>query len=146
MWGKIIIPMYRLWLNGLCGLYGPRCPLSSKRPITLISLSHSLDPCRNRSLVGSPWATLIASAFRELDWLPAEVGISGSVGKYMNMKTNSYEGGLWLFLAEKYLVGWHQACNHFCFCCHSIFFFLLISFFAPLYYILYLNRYWISCS
>ena len=42
MWGKIIIPMYRLWLNGLCGLYGPRRPLSSKRPINLISLSLSL--------------------------------------------------------------------------------------------------------
>ena len=40
MWGKIIIPMYRLWLNGLYGLYGPRCPLSSKRPINLISLSY----------------------------------------------------------------------------------------------------------
>ena len=39
MWGKIIIPVYRLWLNGLYGLYGPRCPLSSKRPINLISLS-----------------------------------------------------------------------------------------------------------
>ena len=39
MWGKIIIPMYRLWLNGLYGLYGPRCPLSAKRPINLISLS-----------------------------------------------------------------------------------------------------------
>ena len=41
MWGKIIIPMYRLWLNGLYGLYGPRCPLFSKRPINLISLSLS---------------------------------------------------------------------------------------------------------
>ena len=41
MWGKIIIPMYGLWLNGLYGLYGPRCPLSSKRPINLISLSLS---------------------------------------------------------------------------------------------------------
>ena len=39
MWGKIIIPMYRLWLNGLYGLYGPWCPLSSKRPINWISLS-----------------------------------------------------------------------------------------------------------
>ena len=39
MWGKIIIPMYRLWLNGLYGLYGPRCPLFLKRPINLISLS-----------------------------------------------------------------------------------------------------------
>ena len=43
MWGKIIIPMYMLWLNGLYGLYGPRCPLSSKRPINLISLSLSLS-------------------------------------------------------------------------------------------------------
>ena len=41
MWGKIIITMYRLWLNGLYGLYGPRCPLFSKRPINLISLSLS---------------------------------------------------------------------------------------------------------
>ena len=41
MWGKIIIPIYRLWLNGLYGLYGPRCPLFSKRPINLISLSLS---------------------------------------------------------------------------------------------------------
>ena len=41
MWGKITIPMYRLWLHGLYGLYGPRCPLSSKRPINLISLSLS---------------------------------------------------------------------------------------------------------
>ena len=35
--------MYRLWLNGLYGLYGPRCPLFSKRPINLISLSLSLS-------------------------------------------------------------------------------------------------------
>ena len=41
MWGKIIIPMYRLWLHGLYGLYGPRCPLSPKRPINLISLMAS---------------------------------------------------------------------------------------------------------
>ena len=34
--------MYRLWLSGLYGLYGPRCPLSSKRPINLISLSLSV--------------------------------------------------------------------------------------------------------
>ena len=45
MWGKITIPMYRLWLHDLYGLYGPRprCPLSSKRPINLISLSLSLN-------------------------------------------------------------------------------------------------------
>ena len=35
--------MYRLWLHGLYGLlYGPRCPLSPKRPINLISLSLEL--------------------------------------------------------------------------------------------------------
>ena len=39
MWGKIIIPMYRLWLHSL---YGPRCPLSPKRLINLISLSLKL--------------------------------------------------------------------------------------------------------
>ena len=50
MWGKIIIPMYRLWLNGLYGLYGPRCPLSSKRPINLISLSLSLSSSYRHSL------------------------------------------------------------------------------------------------
>ena len=49
MWGKIIIPMCRLWLNGLYGLYGPRCPLSSKRPINLISLSLSL--CRHMASI-----------------------------------------------------------------------------------------------
>ena len=38
MWGKIIIPMYRLWLHGLYGLYRPWCPLSPKRLINLISL------------------------------------------------------------------------------------------------------------
>ena len=41
MWGKIMIPMYRLWLHDLYGLYGPRCLLSQKRPLTLIS--HSLS-------------------------------------------------------------------------------------------------------
>ena len=40
MWGKIMIPMYRLWLHGLYGLYGPRCPLSPERPLNLIT--HSL--------------------------------------------------------------------------------------------------------
>ena len=34
--------MYRLWLPGLYGLYGPRCPLSPKRRINLISLSLSI--------------------------------------------------------------------------------------------------------
>ena len=40
MWGKMMIPMYRLWLHGLYGLYGPRCPLSPERLLNLIT--HSL--------------------------------------------------------------------------------------------------------
>ena len=44
MWGKITIPMYRLWLLGLYGLYGPRCPLSPERPLNLIT--HSLPSVR----------------------------------------------------------------------------------------------------
>ena len=42
MWGKIMIPMYRLWLHSLFGLYGPCCPLSPERPLNLIT--HSLPP------------------------------------------------------------------------------------------------------
>ena len=41
MWGKIMIPMYRLWLDDLYGLYGPRCPLSPERPLNLITHSHT---------------------------------------------------------------------------------------------------------
>ena len=40
MWGKVMIPMYRLWLHSLYGLCGPRYPLSKKKPINLIT--HSL--------------------------------------------------------------------------------------------------------
>ena len=36
MGGKIMIPMYILWLHGLYGLYGPRCPL------TAVKFNHSL--------------------------------------------------------------------------------------------------------
>ena len=39
LWGKIMIPMYRLWLHGLYGLYGPPCPLSPERLINLITYS-----------------------------------------------------------------------------------------------------------
>ena len=55
MWGKIIIPMYRLWLNGLYGLYGPRCPLFSKRPINLISLSLLIVLCHEESQCMPLW-------------------------------------------------------------------------------------------
>ena len=42
IWRKIIIPMYRLWLHSLYGLYGPRCPLSPKKADKL-SLSLNQD-------------------------------------------------------------------------------------------------------
>ena len=38
MWGAIMIPVCRLWLHGLYGLYGPRFPLSQKA----VKLNHSL--------------------------------------------------------------------------------------------------------
>ena len=38
MWGKIMIPMYRLWLHSL---YGPHCLLSPKRLLNLITHSPS---------------------------------------------------------------------------------------------------------
>ena len=41
VWGKIMIAMYRLWLHGLYGLHGPRCMLSPKRLVNLIT--HSLN-------------------------------------------------------------------------------------------------------
>ena len=41
MWGKIMMPMYRLWLHGLYGLYGPLWPLSPERPLNLIN--HSIN-------------------------------------------------------------------------------------------------------
>ena len=37
MWWKIMISMYRLWLHGLYGLYGPRWPLSEKGRINFIT-------------------------------------------------------------------------------------------------------------
>ena len=40
MWGKILIPMYRLCLYGLYGLYGPQCLLFPERLLNLIT--HSL--------------------------------------------------------------------------------------------------------
>ena len=38
MWEKVIIPMYRLWLHGLYGLYGPRCLLVVKFNSSLTDL------------------------------------------------------------------------------------------------------------
>ena len=42
IWGKIMIPVYGLWLHGLYGLYRPRSPLSPERPLNLST--HSLVP------------------------------------------------------------------------------------------------------
>ena len=39
MWGKIMIPMYSLWLHSLYGLNGPRCPLSPERLLNIITYS-----------------------------------------------------------------------------------------------------------
>ena len=55
MWGKIMIPMYRLWLHGLYGLYGPRNPLSPERPLNLITQSLTRPWCE-----GIHWWLLLA--------------------------------------------------------------------------------------
>ena len=64
MRGKIMIPMYRLWLHGLYGLYGPRCPLSPDRPLNLIT--HSLDA----ALTGVPLTLTLNLNFQSqiLSW------------------------------------------------------------------------------
>ena len=52
MWGKIIILMYRLWLHGLYGLHGHRCPLYPQRLLNLIT--HSLEvTCKSHPIVFS---------------------------------------------------------------------------------------------
>ena len=44
MRGKIIIPMYRLWLHALYGQYGPQCPLIPKKADKLkLSISLHFD-------------------------------------------------------------------------------------------------------
>ena len=74
MWGKIIIPIYRLWLHGLYGLYGPCCLLSPERLLNFIthSLTHSLNivfivlsaveswlyPCAREGRVHVSWSLL----------------------------------------------------------------------------------------
>ena len=42
MWGKIIIPMYKLWLHSLYGLYGPDvlCPQKADKLNLSLSLSN----------------------------------------------------------------------------------------------------------
>ena len=47
MWGKIMIPMYKLWLHGLYGLHGLMSP---KGPLTLITHSLTL-----KGLKGELW-------------------------------------------------------------------------------------------
>ena len=68
MWGKIMIPMYRLWLHGLYGLYGPRCPMSPERLLNLIT--HSLDlvmPFVNSDLF-QDWIRIWIGPARQLIW------------------------------------------------------------------------------
>ena len=50
MRGKIMIPMYRLWLHGLYGLYVHRWSQSPERPLNLIS--HSLPLLRGPLTTG----------------------------------------------------------------------------------------------
>ena len=55
-----MIPMYRLWLHGLYGLYRPRCPLSPKRLWNLITpLSIQICKCilcgSHRICSPTPW-------------------------------------------------------------------------------------------
>ena len=68
MWGKILIPMYRLWLHSLYGLYGPRCPLSPKRSINLISLSleHSMSESVTTKLLTKAWKNLFSFTLTNL--------------------------------------------------------------------------------
>ena len=68
LWGKIMIPMYRLWLHSLFGLYGPWCPLS---PQNAVKLNHSPTHCpfwrcgsNSKSIISesytlSSWALLL---------------------------------------------------------------------------------------
>ena len=64
MWGKIIIPMYRLWLH--C-LYGPWCPLSPKRPIN--SLSHKgFEPSAVQAMAAG-----LSSVMHHITWTNANL-------------------------------------------------------------------------
>ena len=50
----LMIPMYRLQLHGLYGLYGPRCPLSPERPLTLTHWGWVTHICvRKLTIIGS---------------------------------------------------------------------------------------------
>ena len=78
MWGKIMIPVYKLWLHGLYGLYGPRCPLSPERPLNLIthSLTHLCSQLLKRKSTGmelssgwQPWYSL-ETLKQRLQWIP----------------------------------------------------------------------------
>ena len=53
MWGKQMIPIYRLWLHSLYGLYGPCHPLSPER-------------LKNVIIHSPPW--LISCCFQAFDW------------------------------------------------------------------------------
>ena len=87
MWGKIIIPMYRLWLHGLYGLYGPRCPLSPKRLINLIiSLSYKEVWCSWPLLTDLLYIGTLSSPCRHgmktLKWCSTELVPDGHVWRH----------------------------------------------------------------
>ena len=50
----LMIPMYRLRSHGLYGLYGPRCPLSPERPLTLTHWGRGTHICvRKLTIISS---------------------------------------------------------------------------------------------
>ena len=80
--------MYRLWLYSLYRLYGPRCPLSPKRPINLISFS--VIEIRNIRLLhveNCLWFKNICTSSSHFYWecsswyLPIKHFICHSIGK-----------------------------------------------------------------
>ena len=73
MWGKIMIPMYRLWLHSLYGLYGPLCPLSPERPLNVIT--HSLLKLYCHNPQGSMSQGFSVTYARELSCCQFRIGL-----------------------------------------------------------------------
>ena len=122
MWGKIMIPMYRLWLHGLYGLHGLRCPLSPKRLLNLIthSFPHStavLIHYLNFVIwLNRTWEFLLITLYLneyECNYLYS-IHVPGWLQKWLNSITApgsvSNEPGSVTWLATKYLktVSWRN--------------------------------------
>ena len=71
-----MIPMYRLYLSDLYGIYGPRCPLFSKRPLNQIT--HSL--CLN--------LYIICDLFPDQLWILVRVSWKSRLFIDFNMQTS----------------------------------------------------------